>query len=139
MIAVVDTSVVIRLFIGDGPVPEGLETFLLDIERGNAIGVAPELMWAEAANVLLKKRALDELTDSEADELLSEIIRLPFRQESHIEILPRAFEIAAAESLSVYDSLFLSLAELRSGVVFTADQQLAKAAKKLRLWPGNSA
>lgn len=135
MIAVVDTSAVIRLFIDDGPIPDGLEAFLLEIQRGNAIGLAPELMWAEAANVLLKKRALGELTDSQADELLSEITRLPFRPESHIEILPRAFEIAVAESLSVYDSLFLSLAEIRSGVIFTADQQLTKAAKKLHLLP----
>ncbi|RKY25610.1 MAG: hypothetical protein DRP83_06030 [Planctomycetota bacterium] len=135
MIAILDTSAVIRLFIADGPIPAGLETFLGEVERGNAVGLAPELLWVEAANVLLRKKLRGELAGDEAEALLEEIIQLPLRRAGHVEILPRAMELADAEGLSVYDALFLSLAELREGVVFTADQQLAEASRKLGLAP----
>jgi len=36
MIAVVDTSAVLRLFIPDGPVPNGLEAFFRGVEAGIA-------------------------------------------------------------------------------------------------------
>ena len=53
MIGVVDTSALIRLFVPDGPVVEGLEAFMTGVERGLNSALAPELLLAEAANVVL--------------------------------------------------------------------------------------
>ena len=56
MIAVIDTSAFLRLFIPDGPLPVGVEEFFQGVELGANIALAPELMLVEAANVLNKKR-----------------------------------------------------------------------------------
>jgi len=56
MTVVVDTSALLRLFIPDGPVPAGMESALRHAERGNNLLLAPELILAEAAQVLLKNR-----------------------------------------------------------------------------------
>ena len=135
MIGIIDTSAVIRLFIDDGPIPDGLEKFLTEVERGNAIALAPELMLFEAANVLYKKMLRGELTSEEAKSLLDEITRLPIRREGHVPIIQRSFAIAENTNLTVYDSLFLVLAEYRNGVLFTGDNKLLQAAKDLGLAP----
>lgn len=43
MIGVIDTSGLIRLFIPDGPIPEGSEGFLKEVESGNSAAIAPGL------------------------------------------------------------------------------------------------
>lgn len=50
MIAVVDSSAVVRLFIQDGPIPDGFEQFMQGVEVGTHIAIAPELMLVEVAN-----------------------------------------------------------------------------------------
>ena len=79
MIVVVDTSALLRLFIPDGPIPEGIESALREAERGNDILLAPELILPEAAQVLLKKKKQGLLTREEMGELLDCIISLPIR------------------------------------------------------------
>lgn len=133
MIGVVDTSAIIRLFVPDGPVAEGLESFLLEVERGNAIALAPELMWAEAGNVLHKKHLRGELTQEEAEGLLDEIVALPIRPHSHASLLPSSFSLAQSQGMTIYDALFLALAESRGAVLFTADRQLHDAAHTMGL------
>ena len=127
MIGVLDSSAVIRLFIPDGPIPEGLEQFLKGAETGNNIALAPELMLAETANVLHKKSLRDEITDDEGDQLLILIQRLPIRLVSHKELVEGAVQLARDHSLSVYDALFLELARQHNGRLFTGDLELEKA------------
>ena len=74
MIGVVDTSALIRLFVPDGPRPEGFDVFLRDVERGINTAIAPELLVAVAANVINKKRILGELSEDESSRLLAEIL-----------------------------------------------------------------
>ena len=133
MIGVVDTSALIRLFIPDGPLPEGFEDFLRGVERGQNTAIAPELLMAESANVLNKKRKSNQLTAAESDQLLIRIIELPVRLFPHRPLIPRAFELAMDRNLSVYDTLYLALAEEQGAVLFTADQRLKKIAARLGL------
>lgn len=133
MIGVVDTSALIRLFVPDGPLPDGFENFLRGVERGLNSAIAPELLMAESANVLNKKRKNNELTPAESDQLLASTIDLPIRLFSHRPLLPRAFELATEFNLSVYDTLYLTLAEEHGAVVFTADLSLQKIAVHLHL------
>jgi predicted nucleic acid-binding protein len=133
MIGVVDTSALIRLFIPDGPLPDGFEDFLRGVERGLNTAIAPELLMAESANVLNQKRKSDELTAPESDQLLTIIIELPIRLFPHRPLIPRAFALAIDRNLSVYDTLYLALAEERSAIVFTADLKLQKIAARLGL------
>ena len=133
MIGVVDTSALIRLFVPDGPLPNDFEGFLRGVERGLNIAIAPELLMAEAANVINKKQLSGELSESEGDQLLSDILSVPIRLFPHRPILPRAFELARAHNLTVYDTLYLALAEEHGAVIFTGDRKLLTIAERLKL------
>ena len=127
MIGVFDSSAVVRLFIPDGPIPEGMEQFLKGVEIGDNIALAPELMLAEIANVLHKKTLRDELSDDEGDQILILIQRLPIRLFSHKELVEGAVQLARDHAITVYDALFLELARQQNGKLFTADLKLEKA------------
>ncbi|MBW2026286.1 MAG: type II toxin-antitoxin system VapC family toxin [Deltaproteobacteria bacterium] len=120
MIGVVDTSALLRLFVPDGPLPNGFKEFLTGVERGVNVAIAPELLLAEAANALNKKRKSDLLT-------------VPIRLFPHRPILMRALELAEDNGLTVYDNLYLALAEEHGGVIYSADRKLIKAASRLGL------
>jgi predicted nucleic acid-binding protein len=133
MIGVVDTSALIRLFVPDGPLPNDFEGFLRGVERGINIAIAPELLLAEAANVINKKQLTGELSKNESDQLLSDILSVPIRLYPHRPILPRAFDLARTHNLTVYDTLYLALAEEHGAVIFTGDRKLLTIAERLKL------
>jgi len=133
MIGVIDTSALLRLFIPDGDVPAGLHAFVGDAEKGLHQAIAPELLAAEAANVVLKKQRLGELSASEAVELLADIMALPIRLMPHRPLVDSAYQQALKLKLTVYDALFLALAIDRGAVLFTADADLAQAARSVGL------
>jgi predicted nucleic acid-binding protein len=133
MIGVVDTSALIRLFVPDGTLPKDFEEFLRGVERSLNIAIAPELLLAEAANVINNKQLSEELSENESDQILSDVLSLPIRLFPHRPILPRAFELARVHKLTVYDTLYLALAEEHGAVIFTADRKLLKAAAHLGL------
>jgi predicted nucleic acid-binding protein len=129
MIGVIDTSALLRLFIPDGDVPAGLHAFIGAAEKGLHQAIAPELLAAEAANVVLKKQRSGALSDGEAAELLKDIMALPIRLLSHQPLVGPAYKLALQLNRTIYDALFLALAIDRGAVFFTADMALAKAAR----------
>jgi len=131
MIAVLDTSAFVRLFIPDGPVPEGLDAFLNGVQSGRNVLLAPELLMAEAANVLNAKRERGELSTEESDELLRDMLSMPIRHERHAGILPSACRFARDLGLTVYDAVFLALAHAKGALLYTSDEELKKAAVSL--------
>jgi predicted nucleic acid-binding protein len=133
MIAVVDTSALIRLFVPDGPMPDGFVDFLRGVEHGSDSAIAPELLVAEAANVINKKRMPGELHENEINQLLADILSVPIRLFPHRPILLRAFDLALEHQLTVYDTLYLALAEEHGAVIFTVDRKLLKAATDMHL------
>jgi predicted nucleic acid-binding protein len=133
MIGVVDTSALIRLFVPDGPLPDGIEDFLRGVERGLNIAIAPELLLAEAANVINKKRVSGELNSGESERLLSDLISVPIRLFPHQPIILKAFKLAREHNLTVYDTLYLALAEDHGAVIFSADRKLMRTATHLSL------
>ena len=133
MIGVVDTSALIRLFVPDGPLPDGFDEFLRGVERGLNTAIAPELLLAEAANVINKKRKSEEFNENESDQLLSAILSVPIRLFPHQPVIIKAFEMAREHNLTVYDTLYLALAEDHGAVIFSADRKLLKTAAQLQL------
>ncbi len=130
---VIDTSALLRLFIPDGPIPDGMESALREAERGNTALLAPELIIAEAAQVLLKKNKMGVLTQKEMGELLDCITSLPIRLFKHKPIIQHSVELALEHKLTVYDALFLALADGKKSSLITADRLLLRAAKKMGL------
>lgn len=128
MIAVLDTSAFLRLFVPDGPIPQGLEEFMRGVERGENTAIAPELMLAEAANVANKKRYQGILSEDETVELIGLMRRMPVRYFSHRDLIEPAGRLASEHALTVYDALYLALARMRAARLFSADGRLVRAA-----------
>ncbi|NKB66425.1 MAG: PIN domain-containing protein [Candidatus Latescibacteria bacterium] len=133
MIFTIDTSALMRLYIPDGPIPEGLESAVQNSQRTNDRLIAPELILVECGQVLHKKRMQKILVDEELDVLLKGILDLPMRLYAHGDLLKSACELALEFNLTVYDGLFLALAKRHSAPLFTADDKLRRAADRLSL------
>jgi predicted nucleic acid-binding protein len=133
MIGVIDTSALIRLYIPDGSIPEGLEAFLGGVERGNHVAIAPELLLVESANVLNKKRKINELTEEESIRLLNDILSMPIRYFPHGPFISTAFDLAREHKITVYDAIYLALALEEGAVLFSADEDIRRIAGKLSL------
>ncbi|MFZ7127391.1 MAG: type II toxin-antitoxin system VapC family toxin [Desulfobacterales bacterium] len=133
MIGIVDTSALVRLFIPDGPVPDGLEAFFRKVEAGHSRALAPGILAAEVASVVLKKQRLGELNIEEAGSVLGEMTAIPIEMAPHLPLVEDAYNLAQQNSLTIYDALFLALALEHNAVFFTADDRLARAAEAIQL------
>lgn len=126
-LVVVDTSALIRLFVPDGPVPDGFEDCVEQAWRAETILLAPELVLAEAGQVLQKKERAGLLSMAEVEEIIEAILDLPLEVVGHRELLPTAVKLARTNSITVYDALFVALAVMRGGTLLTADEALQRA------------
>ena len=133
MMWVIDTSALIRLFVPDGPLHPEVETAFNRAATGADLVLAPHLLLAEAANVLLRKRRRDELSAQELRELLQAVESLPIRLCEHGPLLFPACALAEAHGLSAYDALYLAVAEQHSARLITNDEGLAKVARAIGL------
>jgi len=126
-IIILDTSAIIRLYVPDGPLPNGLEEHVTSAWRGETALFTPELALAEIAQVLWKKEQAGYLNSSEVDEILFSILEIPIEIVGHHEILPDALLLARRHKLTIYDSLFLAVARKKRAKLITADKRLEKA------------
>jgi len=133
MIGVIDTSALIRLFIPDGPIPEGFEEFFRGLERGNNMAIAPELLLVESANVLDGKRKMNEISETESVQLLTDVLSMPIRYFSHGPLISAAFDLALEHRLTLYDAVYLALALKQGAILFSADKDMQKIADKMHL------
>lgn len=133
MIWVIDTSALIRLFVPDGPCHPEAEAAFRRVGTSTDLILAPELLLAEAANVLLRKQRRGELSADELRELLCAVVALPVRYYDHAELLLPATDLALAHGLTAYDALYLALAERHGARLLTCDQDLDKVAQRLGL------
>lgn len=133
MIWVVDTSAIVRLFVPDGPLHPGIEAAMNRAMHGSDVVLAPELMLAESANVLLRKQRRGELSFEEAREIIEAIASLPVRIEPHAPLLAAALSLADVHALTAYDALYLALAERHGARLMTCDDRLDRVAKTMGL------
>jgi predicted nucleic acid-binding protein len=132
---VLDASAWLRLFVPDGPLPDGLEDAVRRAEQGDALLSAPDLAWVEVAHALHRKRTTGLLTDQEFAEVWADLRRLPVHPVSMQHDLDTAIELAQAVGLGVCDACYAALAQRLGARLFTADRELAQAADRLGLNP----
>lgn len=125
---VLDTSAVMRLYIPDGPIPPAMAPAITAARAGLATLSSPELLLVEVGHVLRKKEAQGILSASEASEILSAVLELPIRLESHRALIQPAVLLSRKHRLSTYDGVFLALAQANSAQLITADDALGRAA-----------
>lgn len=126
-IAVLDTSAIVRLYVPDGPLPNGLEDYIGAAWRAEVSILTPELALAEVTQVLRKKEQAGFLEPGVVDEILTAIMTLPLEIIGHYDLLPDALSLSRMKNLTVYDSLFLALAIKKDAILITADKRLEKA------------
>jgi predicted nucleic acid-binding protein len=115
---VVDASVAIKWFI-----PEIHSEAALRVQRSRYRLHVPALMTLELGNVLAKKIRRGELTRADGDGILKELKHLPLQRHADERLFPAAYQLALDTQGSVYDCLYLALAEAIDGVMITADHK----------------
>lgn len=119
---VVDASVLIKLHIPEDGSPRAAAAV-----KGAGELIAPDLLWAEAGNILWKYVRRGELAADDARQILTDMLRVPIRTVAAPEILGMALDIAVQTDRTVYDSLYIAAAVSAKAVLLTADQRLVNA------------
>ena len=121
-IYVVDSSVVIKWFVPE----RGTEAALRLLQESHTF-VAPDLLFAEVANILWKKTLRGELTEAESRQLIEDVEQVAVETIPCRELATDARELALITSRSVYDAMYVALAVRLETRVMTADERLVNA------------
>lgn len=125
---VVDASVAVKWLL-----PEIHSDVARQWLDADAILLAPELLYTEAANVFWKRVVRKEMTGAEARTCLAALAGLPLRAAPTQSLLPAALEIACYTRQTVYDALYIALAQAHDAVLVTADRRLFDAMRETPL------
>ena len=118
MIVVVDVSVAAKWFIAEDNTDEAL--ILLD--RPFDLH-APDLLYLEFDNILCKLIRRGLLSEEEGFDMRDRIQAFPIQPYSSQTLREKAFQIAIENRRSIYDCIYLALAELLEGRMVTADRR----------------
>jgi predicted nucleic acid-binding protein len=115
---VVDASVVAAVFFREdtSPMAQNLITSGCELH-------APDLLYAEVANVIWKRYSRNEIDEAEARALLSDVLILPLRITPSRQLAEPALKLALRTNRTVYDCLYLSLAVRDRSIMVTADKR----------------
>lgn len=122
---VVDASVIVTALIR-GEYADWAEKQLSAAGTGRSLW-APHLIDAEVGQALRRQVAARKLRDDRASVALGKLVGLPLRRIGHTDLLSRAWELR--HNFSVYDGLYVALAESLQMPLLTLDGRLAKAAR----------
>ena len=88
---------------------------------------APDLIYAEIANVVWKRHGRGEITAEEAAGLLSDVLELPLEITPSEQLVAAALALAVRTGRTVYDCLYVALAVQTRTVMVSDDQRLVCA------------
>jgi predicted nucleic acid-binding protein len=117
---VVDASVIATALGDDGP--DGRKA------RGRIAGeglAAPELLDLEVVSAFRRLSAAGRLSVERAGTAIIDLGELPVQRVPHGPLLARCWELR--ETVTVYDSVYIALAETLNVLLLTADRQLTNA------------
>ena len=119
---VVDASVAIKWFI-----PETHSDLATRLQRMTHGLHVPAFFMLELGNVLSKKIRRAELTSEEGEIILKEVPQVPLQHHADARLFRPAYALALQTQRSLYDCLYLALAEVIDGALITADRQFYMA------------
>jgi predicted nucleic acid-binding protein len=125
-IFVVDASVVVKWFV-----PEIHSTEARRLLALSHTYLAPDLLFAEAANTIWKKIRREELTLEEGQQLVADVGRIAVETVSCRSLAEDAHALANATGRTVYDSMYVALAVRLNTRSITADERLEAALKRV--------
>lgn len=118
MLIVIDASVAAKWFFNEE-------------HSGSALGLldssfelrAPDFFFLEMNSLLCKRTRRRELSIGEAFEMDDEIRSMPIQSYPSLTLREKAFELALETTCSIYDCLYLALAEALDAHLVTADRK----------------
>lgn len=116
----VDASVIVDLILDMHPPAARIRQRL----GTRTVWAAPHLLDAEVASVLRNRVLRGKLSSASALAALSDFVALSIERFAHTALLPRAF--ALRDNASLYDALYLVLAEALDAPLLTRDRALAR-------------
>ena len=105
--------------------------------------LAPDLIWAEVANVVWKRHRRQEISTTEALAITDQLLAAPIHIYPSSDLIKDATELALKFDRTIYDSLYLALAIRTKTVLVSGDKRLVNSLKntnieKYVVWIGNS-
>jgi predicted nucleic acid-binding protein len=120
--AVIDASVVVKLFFEE----EHSKAAERCVEGAGEL-LAPDFVWAEAANVIWKRQRRGDITADAALDLLRHVLAMPIITHPTGDLVPDALDLAMRFDRTVYDCLYLALAVRTASILVTGDLRLVNA------------
>ena len=117
---VVDASVIVDLVLDMPPHAARIGERL----RAESVLAAPHLLDAEVANVLRNRVLRGKMPSAGAFSALDAFRALSIDRYAHTPLVARAFELR--DNATIYDALYLALAEALGAPFLTRDQALAR-------------
>ena len=118
---VIDASVVIKWYV-----PEGNYEAARAMRTAETALAAPDLLFAETANILWKVVRRGEMTASRATEVIEEIAAAPFIAISNQSLAQDALDLSIATGITAYDASYVALAIRVDKILITADEKLVR-------------
>lgn len=129
-----DASVVAKWVLPEVGAAEALALAEAWASEG-VVPIVPTLLWSEVGNVLHRRVQAGEIAPAEAERLLLELLGLGLTTRSEVGLCPRALELAQELRLpSLYDAVYLALAEAERAEFWTFDARLHRAASTTLPW-----
>lgn len=91
---------------------------------------APDLVLLEVDNVVCKRIRRREITMAEGAKIRATLRRMPIVRHGFEGLLDVGYAIANETGRSLYDCVYVALAELLDGVVVTADRRLREGVSR---------
>lgn len=125
---VLDASVGVKWFFEEEE-SDRAALLMNSIEEKQIEVVVPEIFYPEFAGTCWKKVKKKKAALAWAIKALDDVMALPFTKYPDFELADVALENALLYKISVYDALYLSLAEIYVAPLVTADETLLKACR----------
>jgi len=123
---VIDASVAVKLFMQEDYSDRAEKLFSMLGSDVQPVFIAPDLFFAECANVFrtyFKMRALDSV---DAKSAMAILLELPLQRLAIYDHVAFALELALDNDISVYDALYLAVAVHLGARFVTADRKLVR-------------
>ncbi len=118
---VLDASAVVELLLGLPAAAAVAERIAPDAETLHA----PELLFAEVAQVVRRYERRGDIDERRGENALVDLVDLGIESYHHLTLVGRAWELR--HDLSIYDALYVGLAEALGAPLLTLDAGLAGA------------
>lgn len=119
---VVDASIAVKWYLGEVHAKAARR-----ILEADSVLLVPGLFFAEVGNALWKRARLGEFSAADVAATLEALGRVPFDVRSTRSLVPAAMQIALRLGCTVYDAIYLALAQQEDVMAVTADRRLRQA------------